>query len=396
MAPPLVTRDFILLVIAHFLQALGYSSMLLLPLYLQHLEASRTEIGALMATAAVSGLLVKPFIAWALDVLGRKPTLIVGTVILVIGMLMIYGIDSIGPYAYVERAVFGVGVAALFSGYFTFAADIIPSERRTEGLALFGASGLVPLLVNPFADQLAIDAPDLRWFLPAVGLVIVPGLLALFVLPEPPKTEAQNDVDMRLALKGMLQRPLWPVWVASIGFSGLVAVFMTFATVAAERRGVGDPSSLWLTYALGAVFVRLFGARLPDRVGPSKLVVPALGIYVAAMWLSSGATTFMDFSIAALCAGVGHGYCFPVLSSQVVTRAPDEFRGSAFSFFTALWALSELVLSPAFGAVADAHGDATMFHYAAAFGVSIIALWALLEYRYGKLGLSPGHKPLDL
>ena len=31
--PPLITRDFVLLVIAHFLQGLGFSSMLLLPLF---------------------------------------------------------------------------------------------------------------------------------------------------------------------------------------------------------------------------------------------------------------------------------------------------------------------------------------------------------------------------
>ena len=368
-----------LLVIAHFLQALGYSSMLLLPLYLQHLEASRTEIGAVMATAAVSGLIMRPVVAWSLDVLGRKPTLIVGTVILVTGMLMIYGIDTVGPYAYATRAVFGIGVAALFSGYFTFAADIVPIERRTEGLALFGASGLVPLLVNPLADQLAIDPPELRWFLPAVGLVILPGLFALLALPEPDHASGDEPVRMRDALGHMGARPLWSVWVASIGFAGLVAVFMTFATVTAERRGIPHPSSLWLTYALGAVCVRLFGGRLPDRVGPSKLVAPALGIYVAAMWLAAGATTFTGFLVAAALAGLGHGYCFPVLSSQVVTRAPDRFRGSALTFYTALWALGNLALSPAFGAIADAHGDATMFQSAAAFGVAAVIVWAALE-----------------
>ena len=366
-APPLITRHFMLLVFAHLLQALGYASMLLLPLYLQHLGASRTEIGAMMATAAVAGLLTRPLVAWSLDRMGRKPTLFVGTLLLVVSMVMIAAIDSLGALIYIERAIFGIGVGALFSGYFTFAADLIPTERRTEGLALFGISGLVPLLVNPLADHIGVAPPDLRWFLPVVGLVIIPGVVALVFLPEP-KHDDEARIPMNQAIPALRRAPLWPVWLASITFSGLVGIFMTFATVTAEGRGIDRPSTLWLSYALGAVVVRLLGARLPDRVGPSKIVPPALGLYIAALWLTATAHTFGAFLLAAALAGIGHGYCFPVLSSQVVTRTPAAFRGSAMSMFTALWGLSELVLCPTFGAIADRFGDGTMFRIASVFG----------------------------
>lgn len=120
---PLLTGPFVCLMVAHFLQALGYSSMLLLPLCLQHLEASRTEIGAIMATAAASGLLARPFVGWSLDRFGRKPTLVVGTAIMVVALAMVGLVDRIGPLVYAERAVFGVGVGVLFTAYFTYAAD---------------------------------------------------------------------------------------------------------------------------------------------------------------------------------------------------------------------------------------------------------------------------------
>lgn len=382
-APPLITRHFMLLVFAHLLQALGYASMLLLPLYLQHLGASRTEIGAMMATAAVAGLLTRPLVAWSLDRMGRKPTLFVGTLLLVVSMVMIAAIDSLGALIYIERAIFGIGVGALFSGYFTFAADLIPTERRTEGLALFGISGLVPLLVNPLADHIGVAPPDLRWFLPVVGLVIIPGVVALVFLPEP-KHDDEARIPMNQAIPALRRAPLWPVWLASITFSGLVGIFMTFATVTAEGRGIDRPSTLWLSYALGAVVVRLLGARLPDRVGPSKIVPPALGLYIAALWLTATAHTFGAFLLAAALAGIGHGYCFPVLSSQVVTRTPAAFRGSAMSMFTALWGLSELVLCPTFGAIADRFGDGTMFRIASVFGGACLLLWVVLERRYGQ------------
>lgn len=383
MRPPLITRDFVVLVIAHFLQALGYSSSLLLPLYMQHLGASRTEIGALMATSAVSGLLMRPVVGWSLDRMGRKPTLFVGTLVLVASMWMVFGIDRIGPLIYLQRAVFGVGIGALFSAYFTFAADLIPEERRTEGLALFGVSGLLPLLINPLADRIEVSPPDLRWFLPVVGLLILPSIFAIMALPEPPSGEAVRP-PMRQALPALWRPPLWPVWLASVVFSGFVALFMTFATVAAERRGVEHAASLWLSYALGASAVRLFGGKLPDRIGPEKLVPPSIGLYACAMWLASSAHTFRAFLVAALLAGIGHGYAFPVLTSQVVSRVRAAFRGSALTFFTALWGLSELIVSPAFGAIADHYGDATMFRVASLGGGASLLVWALMEYRFGE------------
>ena len=132
--PPLFTRDFMFLMGAHFLQALGFSSMLLLPLYLDFLDASRAEIGSVMAASAIGGLVARPGIAWALDAVGRKRTLAGGTILLTGGMALVYLIDSIGILAYGMRILFGIGAGACFSGYFTFAADHIRKrENRRVG-----------------------------------------------------------------------------------------------------------------------------------------------------------------------------------------------------------------------------------------------------------------------
>ena len=381
---PILTRPFGLLTAAHFVQALGFSSMLLLPLYLDHLGASRTAIGAVMASASIGGLASRPLVGWALDVFGRKPTLIVGTLIVVAAMTGILGVVDVGPLVFGVRILFGAGAGALFTGYFTLAADIVPVSRRTEGLALFGISGLVPLLVNPFADQVGVEPSELRWFLPMVGGVILTSLLFLPGVPEPGGVRTPEHVTVRAVRQALSARRLLPAWVATAIFSGLVAVFMAFATVTAADRGVEHPATIWLTYAGGAVAVRLVGAWLPEKVGPSKVAAGALLLYAAGLLIASQATTDGGFALAGLVAGLGHGYCFPVLTAQVVDRSPDALRGVAMATFTGLWELARLVMAPTFGKLADLTSDGRMLKTAAGAAVVGLAVWVLVVLRLGR------------
>lgn len=381
--PRLLTRDFVLLSGAHFLASLGFASMLLLPLYLASLGADRAEIGAIMAAASLGGLLSRPLAGAALDTLGRKPTLQLGTAFVVVGLLLVALVKDLGPLAWGMRLLFGVGEGALFAGYFTLAADIIPEARRTEGIALFGVSGLLPLAVSPVAELAGVNAPDLGWFIPAMSLGVGASLLCLWPVPEegrPVEREQQSIAD---GLRALRARPLWSVWWATIIFSGLVGLFFSFSTVVAERRGVDFPTALWFAYAGGAASVRLIGARLPEQLGPSNMVVPALGLYIVACFTAASADGAQGFLLAGLLAGMGHGYCFPVLTSQVVSRTPSRYRGSALSLFTALWGLCALALTPLGGAIADAWGDGVMFTLAAGSALFAIGPWVALEHALG-------------
>ena len=373
-----------MLIGGHFLQAFGYSTMLLLPLYLDYLNASRTEIGAIMASAAVGGLIFRPLVGWSLDVLGRRPTLIAGTIMLAAGMGLVFFVHTIGPLVYVQRVVMGIGTGALFTGYFTFAADLVPESRRTEGIALFGISGLLPLGLNPVVREIGISSPDLRFFFPVVGGIILLSLLFIVPLKEPPREAVRTRVGIRGAIRALTKKRLIPVWCATLVFAGLVAVFFTFATVTAEHRGVGRPAAIWFAYAVAACTVRLGGGRLPDRVGTWNIVAPAVGCYgVASLLVASGWST-QAFLLAGVFAGIGHGYCFPVLASQVVTRTPNFLRGSGLAMYTALWELSRLVLTPMYGYIADRFDDATMFSLLVICSVFVLAIWAVLEHTMGR------------
>ena len=376
---PLLTRAFGLLVTGHFLQALGYASMVLFPLYLHDLGASRTRIGTIMAAASVGGLLFRPVVGWSLDTVGRRATIAWGTLLSGGSLGLVWFVVEPGYVAYGVRVLFGIGAGTLITAYFTLAADLVPSARRTQGIALFGISGLVPLVVNPFAGELGLESSDLRWFFPVVGAIVLLSVLPIGGLAEPPRQSGSGRLGPRAVLAAIGHRSLWSVWIATATFTGLLAALLTFTTVTAARRGVDQPAGFWLTYVVGATAVRLIGGSLPDRLGSRNLVAPAVAAFCVATLVAAGAESSRGFLAAGLIGGVGHGYAFPVLVSQVVERTPASLRGSAVAMFTALAEVSTLVLTPLFGHIGDRYDDATMFAAAAVTGVAGLGMWCFFE-----------------
>jgi predicted MFS family arabinose efflux permease len=286
-----------------------------------------------------------------------------------------------GPLVYVMRILVGLGTGTLFTGYFTLAADLVPASRRTEGIALFGISGLAPLMVAPLRDLLALPAEDLRWFLPAVGLAVLASLFFLPGVPDDSRVGREEREPFRWsdAWAALGKRSLLPVWTATAVFATMVAVFMSFVTVAAEARQIPAPAAVWAAYSGGAVTVRLFGASLPERLGIFRVGAVSLLCYAVGLIVAGGAMTTGSFIVAGILGGFGHGYCFPVLTGQVVTRTPMVLRGVAMSAFTGLWEVARLIAAPGFGAMADRLGDGAMLRVAGIAGLGGVLVWAAME-----------------
>ncbi len=386
-----------MLVLGHFLQALGYASVPLFPVYLDAIHATRAEIGTIMACAGVGGLLFKPLVGWALDAWGRKPTLYVGTAVLTLSMFMLGFVEDTGWYVYATRILTGVGIATLFTAYFTAASDVIPNSRRTEGIALFGISGLLPLVVNPFVDQLHLEPLNLRWVFPALSLLVALSGVMVFLTPLKKRQttdietdECKEPVSFSQSIRAIFSRQLAPVWLATVVFAGLVGVFMSFGTVVAANRGVETPGVIWLSYALGACAVRVIGAKLPDRLGVHNMVAPALAIYVLGIIGAIFADSTLSFGLVGLLSGLGHGYCFPVLTSLVVSRSDERYRGTALSAFTGLWDAAALILTPTMGWLATVRTDETMFATLGLGAVIGLGAWAVGEWMVGRRGVRLG------
>lgn len=370
-----ITRDFSLIWMASFSEGLSWSLFIHLPGFLDDLGASEMEIGLIFGTSALAAVLIRPIVGRALDRLGRKPVIHFGNVLNVISVLLYLTVTAITPWLYLVRIIHGIALAILFSALFTYGADVVPESRRTEGLALFGVSGLLPLAVAGVVGDIILNVAGFdELFLTAAVFAALALLLALALKErKPDRTPGSEPRGFVAVVRLPHLRPLW--WMTG-GFAFVVTGYFTFLRTFVDETGIGTVGLFFGAYGITAVLLRIFLGWLPDRVGAKRVLYPAMGSLAAGFLVLAGASTGTHVAIAGVLAGVGHGFGFPIFSAMVATRAPAEDRGSAMSFFTALFDFGILVGGPILGAIITVLGYPSMFAFSALLIVAVTVVFA--------------------
>ena len=96
---PMVTRDFLLLLVAAFLCFTTFGVFYLFPLFVMELGGNKSDIGVLMGVTALSAVGVRPWVSSLVDRFGRKASFGLGCLlVIIVGIVHIYvvaPIDSI-------------------------------------------------------------------------------------------------------------------------------------------------------------------------------------------------------------------------------------------------------------------------------------------------------------
>jgi MFS family permease len=377
-ADRLLTRPFLLCAAANFLQSLAFNLYLHLPGFLHENGAGEVEIGVLSATTAIAAIAVRPPLGALLD-RGRRVRIVWAAAALDVVVCALHLlVDSIGPAIYAIRALHGFAEAALFTTLFTIAADWVPASRRTEGLALYSASGMLPIAIGGvLGDAILTGGSYDGLFVVSAGLAAA-SLVCSLGLSERPRTAAADAEPSRGFAAALAQRDLAPLWMIGTVFGIALAGVFTFVKRYAMETEFASVGAFFTAYAGTAIVVRLVGGSVPDRVGPRRLLPVALATLVVGIALLALARSPLEVLGSGVLCGVGHGFAYPMLSSLVVTRARESERGAAISILTALPDVGALFGAPIAGWILEATGFSTMFAVSAAtlaLGTAVFALW---------------------
>lgn len=306
MKQPLFTRAFVLAACATLMLSLAGFLFVHLPGFLQQLGAGETEIGRIMAVQALGAVIAWPLVGRVMDARGRRVVILGGCVLFIVTITLYLFIDSLGPFVYLVRLLDGVAHTMWYTALFTYGADLVPAQRRTHGLAIFGTAGLITIgLGAQFGDVILAYANYRELFFGALGFAVI-GLLMCLPLRDVLVTDGDASLPSRGIFAAATQWNLLPIWCASVAFfvslQGLFAFLKTFISTV----NIGSVGSFCIAYATIAVALRVFLGWIPDRLGTRRMLGIAMSFYALGFTVLSAAQTPVHVLVAGLLCGTGH------------------------------------------------------------------------------------------
>lgn len=372
----ILTLPFFLASLANLLHGLSVFAFLHLPGFVEDMGATPSVVGIVFGTLSGAAMVIRPFAGKAMDTGGRRLVILAAGALHVVACLLYLTVSSVGPWIFIVRSIHGFAQGSLFSVLFTYAADIVPASRRSEGIGYFGVSGMLPMALGGLMGDIVLKYGTYQTLFVVTAIVAAIALASSALLPEPKRDRSQVPRGFFSALG---QRDLVPIWVAGIFFATALAGVFTFIKNFVAAEEIGTVGIFFTAYAATTIALRIGLGWLPDRLGPLWVFYPCMIAFSGAMIALSVAQGVPGLVVAGVLAGCGHGFVFPILSTLVVERANPADRGSAVSLFTAVFDVGIFVGGPLLGWVAGPGEDYRFMYVAAATlpvaGAMLFGVW---------------------
>lgn len=370
----LAHRRFLRATVVNFFFFASLNGFVLLPLHVQQLGGTPVEIGVVMGVYSAVGIVSQPLLGPWIDVLGRRPFMLVGVVVVLASSLLAVVTNAIGWLALV-RMLQGLGFSAFFVANFAYVIDLVPPAQRGWALGIYGVSGLVSAALAPLLGEWIVRRFGFRPLFALCGVLAAAAGVLLLGLREQRRDVGQpvrGAEWARLSVGELLRLHMTVTFFFGLG-SGTIA---TFVPTFAEDLGVTTLALFYTAYAGAAMGVRVLGGHLIDRLGRRAVIVPSMfaqavaSAGLAALGLSGpqvGGPAALALLVAAgLVAGGAHGFLYPGLAALVTDQAAPVHRGAVVGVFSAVFLFGHAAGAFVFGGVVHAIGYGSMWSLLAA------------------------------
>ncbi|MDQ3385268.1 MAG: MFS transporter, partial [Actinomycetota bacterium] len=364
----LVTAPFALVTgaaLAYFV-AIGTLTPVL-PLYVEGpLGGGDVAVGVSVGAFSLAAALLRPLIGRIGDQRGRR-VLVIGGALIVGVSVAGYGLASSLPLLIAMRLLTGVGEAALFVGAATAIQDLAPDSRRGEAASYFSVAIYGGLALGPALGEwvLGEDRFASVWAL-AVASCVVAAVLAWWT----PIGEIGAPSGPRRLLHPAALVPGSVLGLSLIGFAG----FSTFVPLYVSDIGLGGSSQVFALYAGAVLAVRIFGARIPDVVGPVRTASTALVCLAAGLAIMAAWQVPLGLYVGTIVFAGGSSLLFPALNVLVIDAAPATERSAAVATFSIFFDLSQGVGALVLGVVVAGGGEPAAFAVGALLCIVALAV----------------------
>lgn len=378
------TKDFIIVSAANFfLYLVFYLLLVTMAVYaVEEFHVSESQAGLVTGIFIIGTLIGRLFIGRMITSIGNKKMLYFGLIFFILTSLL-YFIHAGITVLLITRLLHGIALGMASTATGTIVAEVIPGERKGEGIGFFSMSITLATAIGPFIGiymSQHTSFESIFGFCLALGMISF--IISLFVnIPEvskPPKEVASK----KWKLSEFLEPKAFPIALVvillSLGYSSVLS-FINFYAI--EIDLVDTASLFFVVYAIAILVSRPFTGRLMDVKGANSIMYPAFILFGAGLLLLSTVANSISLLLAGVLIGLGFGNMQSTTQAIAVKMTPPHRMGLATStYYIALDA--GLGFGPyLLGFVIPLTGYSTLYII---MGVMVLATIILYYFLHGK------------
>lgn len=305
-----------------------------LPLFVTAIGGGAKQVGLVTGIFMISAIAIRPFAGVLAKRFNKKYLLIFGIVISACSTGAYYLASDVSVLLLI-RLIHGAGFGLATTYFATIAAEIIPKERRGEGIGYFGVGETIAVSVGPMIGIVALELYDFeRLFLGGMSILLLAVLMAVLVRRRP---EARDTAEKGMVKVKVLERrvlfPSFLILLVGIAASGIMSFFSLYAI----EKGFRSVGMFFFLIAAASFLIRLISGKIFDRFGAGAILIPASIFSIAGLSILYIAQTNAMFFTAAICYGFGFGSIFPAIQTWCINLVEEheheDAMGTFFNFF---------------------------------------------------------------
>jgi MFS family permease len=360
---------------------------LILPVFAIYAEqlAGRTPflIGLALGIYGLTQALLQIPFGVASDRFGRKPVIVTGLLIFMLGSAVAALATTIEGVI-VGRALQGAGAVA--AAVIALLADLTRDEQRTKAMAIvgmsIGTSFILALFVGPMLYDV-VSVPGIFWLTAILALVGI--VILIFFIPTPARTvsHAPPLSQLKDAFKDRrMARLNFGVFVLH---AVMTAIFVVVPLMLLYQAGITGAKhwQVYLPVLLASLVIMVPLLVIAERRQKLNRVFPFAILLLA---LSQGVIYWGQNSVWGIAAGLwlffGAFNALEALMPSLVSRlVPPDSKGAAVGIFSSSQFLGAFVGGAAGGAVHGAFGGSAVF----LFSAILLLLWFAVALGMGDI-----------
>jgi predicted MFS family arabinose efflux permease len=319
--------SFIFITLANAFVFMVFEMMLpTLPLLVTAIGGGVEQVGLVTGVFMVSAIAIRPFAGVLAKKFDKKYLLILGIVISALSTGAYYLSSSVMILLLI-RLIHGAGFGLATTYFATIAAEIVPKERRGEGIGYFGVGETVAVSVGPMIGVATLEMYDFqKLFLGGMSILFLAVIMAICIKRK--KQEIEEHAEVKVLEKRVLFPSLLTL-LMGISASGIMSFFSLYA-IEKGFQYVG-----WFFFVIAAVsfFIRLISGKLFDTYGPTAILIPGSLCSIAGFFLLYNAQTSTGFLAAAVLYGFGFGSIFPAIQTWCINLVEEHEHENAMATF---------------------------------------------------------------